>query len=201
MARVDGAYDCMTKTPLGDQASVFTIVSDGDRFHGTNANALGSLDVTDGKVEGDRLTWRMDMTLPMPVTMQCEGIVDGDTITASIDGGRFRQAYHDGQAAGVGGRKLVFVEDLVMLTFVGMMDGTSVSWPCDVVPPRRRGPRPRINPRGSAVGALRRAWTPACAGEQNWRSKALITPRPVPAHARAVSVASAPLPPAAGCRC
>jgi hypothetical protein len=89
MAKVDGAYDCVTKTPLGDQASVFTIVSNGGTFHGTNANPLGSLEVKDGKVEGNRLTWRMDMVLPMPMQMMCEGIVDGDTLTASIDTGSF----------------------------------------------------------------------------------------------------------------
>ncbi|HTH27607.1 MAG TPA: hypothetical protein VL918_03965 [Sphingobium sp.] len=89
MAKVDGAYDCVTKTPLGDQASVFTIVSNGDSFHGTNANLLGSLDVKDGKVDGNRLTWRMEMTLPMPIQMMCEGIVEGDTLTASIDAGNF----------------------------------------------------------------------------------------------------------------
>ena len=38
---VDGAYDCTTKTPMGDQQSVFTVISDGDRFNGTNAGPLG----------------------------------------------------------------------------------------------------------------------------------------------------------------
>lgn len=89
MARVDGAYDCVTKTPMGDQASVFTIVSDGDTFQGTNASPLGSMDVKDGRIDGNRLTWRMEMTLPMPMTLSCEGIVEGDSITASIDTGPF----------------------------------------------------------------------------------------------------------------
>ena len=89
MAKVDGAYDCVTKTPLGDQASVFTIVSNGDTFHGTNASPLGSMDVKDGKVDGNRVTWRMDMPLLMPMKLACEGIIDGDTITASIDTGSY----------------------------------------------------------------------------------------------------------------
>lgn len=89
MDRIDGAYDCVTKTPMGDQVSVFTIVTEGDRFHGINAGALGSLDVKDGKVEGNRLTWRMETLVPMPMSLKCEGIVDGDTITASVDTGMF----------------------------------------------------------------------------------------------------------------
>lgn len=89
MATVDGAYDCMTKTPMGDQSSVFTIVSTGDRFNGTNAGPLGSLDVKEGKVDGNRLTWKMEMVIPMPMTLDCEAIVEGDTLTGTIQAGAF----------------------------------------------------------------------------------------------------------------
>lgn len=89
MADVDGAYDCLTKTPMGDQQSVFTVISNGDRFNGTNAGPLGSLDVEDGKVDGNRLTWVMKMTMPMPMTLTCEAIVNGDKLTGTIDAGAF----------------------------------------------------------------------------------------------------------------
>lgn len=89
MAEVDGIYDCMTKTPLGDQASVFSVISNGDSFHGTNAAPLGSMDVEDGKVDGNRLTWKMRMTMPMPMTLTCEAIIEGDTITGTVDTGSF----------------------------------------------------------------------------------------------------------------
>ena len=89
MATVDGAYDCITKTPMGDQSSVFTVVSTGDRFNGTNAGPLGSLDVKDGKVDGNRLTWKMEMVIPMPMTLDCEAIVEGDTLTGTIQAGAF----------------------------------------------------------------------------------------------------------------
>ena len=89
MATVDGAYDCMTKTPMGDQSSVFTVVSTGDRFNGTNAGPLGSLDVKDGKVDGNRLSWKMEMVIPMPMTLDCEAIVEGDTLTGTIQAGAF----------------------------------------------------------------------------------------------------------------
>lgn len=89
MAKVDGAYDCLTKTPMGDQPSVFTIVSNGETFHGTNASPLGSLEVKDGKVDGNRISWRMETTFPMPMTFTCEGLIDGDLLSASIDAGQF----------------------------------------------------------------------------------------------------------------
>lgn len=89
MSKVDGAYDCVTKTPMGDQQSVFTVTSNGDVFHGTNAGPLGSLDVKDGRVEGNKLTWKMEMTIPMPMTLEAEAVVDGDTLTGTIQAGAF----------------------------------------------------------------------------------------------------------------
>ncbi|MBT2186234.1 hypothetical protein [Sphingobium nicotianae] len=91
MTKVDGAYDCITKSPMGDQPSVFTIVSDGDHFNGTNAGPLGSLDVKDGKVDGNRLTWVMEMTMPMPMTLTCEAVITDGKLTGTIDAGAFGQ--------------------------------------------------------------------------------------------------------------
>ena len=42
---IDGTYACVTKSPMGDQTSEFTIVTDGDTFTGTNTGAMGSMDV------------------------------------------------------------------------------------------------------------------------------------------------------------
>jgi hypothetical protein len=97
MAEVDGAYDCVTKTPMGDQTSVFTVISNGATFHGTNASPLGSLDVKNGKVEGNRLTWTMDMTIPMPMTLEAEAVVEGDTLTGTIQLGAFGSAAMTGK--------------------------------------------------------------------------------------------------------
>ena len=89
MTSVDGAYDCITKTPLGDQKSVFTVISSGDIFHGTNAGTLGSLDVKNGKVDGNSISWKMDMILPMPMTLDCEAVIEGDTLTGTVQAGGF----------------------------------------------------------------------------------------------------------------
>jgi len=89
MATVDGAYDCVAKTPMGDQNGVFTVISNGDRFNGTFAGMMGSLDVVDGKVAGDVLTWKMEMTMPMPMTLECEATVSGDAITGTMQLGAF----------------------------------------------------------------------------------------------------------------
>jgi len=89
MAAVDGAYDCLIKSPLGEQKTVFTVITDGDGFTGSNVGDMGSLDVIDGKVDGNTLTWKMDLKVPMSITLDCKGTVEGDALTASVTAGAF----------------------------------------------------------------------------------------------------------------
>ena len=86
---VAGTYECVTKTPMGDQKSDVTIVVNGDTFTGTNAGQMGSMDMENGKVDGNKLTWTMKMTVPMPMTLEGEATVDGDTITGTVKAGAF----------------------------------------------------------------------------------------------------------------
>ncbi|HEX4846688.1 MAG TPA: hypothetical protein VFV30_00970 [Novosphingobium sp.] len=86
---VAGTYECVTKTPMGDQKSDVTIVVDGDTFTGTNAGAMGSMEMENGKVDGNKLTWTMKMTVPMPMTLEGEATIDGDTLTGGVKAGAF----------------------------------------------------------------------------------------------------------------
>ncbi len=86
---VAGTYDCLTKTPMGDQKSKFTVNVDGDSFTGINAGGMGSMEVADGKVDGNTLTWKMNMTVPMPMTLDCEATIDGDALTGTVKAGAF----------------------------------------------------------------------------------------------------------------
>ena len=67
----------------------FTVKSDGDSFTGQNAGAMGALDVENGKVDGNKLTWTMNMKVPMPMTLEAEATIDGDTLTGTIKAGAF----------------------------------------------------------------------------------------------------------------
>lgn len=99
---VGGTYDCVTKTPMGDQKSTFTVVpsDDGTTFTGQNAGTLGSMDVKDGKIDGNTLTWKMDMTVPMPMTLDGTATVDGDQLTGSVNAGAFGSMAMTGQRQG-----------------------------------------------------------------------------------------------------
>jgi hypothetical protein len=89
MANVDGSWNTMTKTPMGDQQAVLTVQSSGGTFTGGFVGAMGTVDVKDGKVDGDTITWTMDITVPMPLTLTCEATVSGDTISGKVTAGAF----------------------------------------------------------------------------------------------------------------
>ena len=87
---VSGTYECVTKTPMGDQKSTVTIVDNGDgTFSGTAAGAMGSMDLEDGKVNGNAITWTMNMTVPMPMKLEGAATIDGDSFTGSVNAGAF----------------------------------------------------------------------------------------------------------------
>jgi hypothetical protein len=88
MADVDGTYDCVVKSPLGDQKTTLTVKSDGGSFTGTNAGAMGSTDVS-GTVDGHTLAWKLSVTVPMSLTLDCEASVEGDTLTGTVAAGAF----------------------------------------------------------------------------------------------------------------
>jgi hypothetical protein len=86
---VAGTYEVVTKTPMGDQKSTMTVEVSGDSFTGTNSGAQGSMSMDNGKVDGNKLTWTMNMTVPMPMTLEGEATVDGDAITGTVKAGAF----------------------------------------------------------------------------------------------------------------
>ncbi|HEU4820140.1 MAG TPA: hypothetical protein VFS87_03155 [Qipengyuania sp.] len=86
---VAGTYNTTVKSPMGDQKGTLTVNQDGDSWTGTMAGGLGSMDITNGTVDGNTLKWSMDMTVPMPMTLTCEATVEGDTLTGKVNAGAF----------------------------------------------------------------------------------------------------------------
>lgn len=86
---VAGTYEVVTKTPMGDQKSTLTVNVSGDAFTGSNVGPMGSLDITDGKVDGQTISWSSKITTPMPMTLDCKATIDGDAISGTVTAGMF----------------------------------------------------------------------------------------------------------------
>jgi hypothetical protein len=97
---VAGTYNVVTKTPMGDQNGTFTVNVDGDSFTGSVSGPMGNMDVQNGTVSGNTLSWKMDMKVPMPMSLTCSATVDGDAINGEIDTGAFGKMAMNGTRAG-----------------------------------------------------------------------------------------------------
>lgn len=57
----------------------YTFKVEGAKLTGTVAGPAGELPITDGKVEGDRISFNQALNSP-PITLRYSGVVKGDTI-------------------------------------------------------------------------------------------------------------------------
>jgi hypothetical protein len=89
MATVDGIWSTIVKSPMGEQSGTLTVDSSGSTFTGAWETPNGTATVRDGEVDGDKLTWKVDVTIPMPMTLDCSATVSGDTMSGTVTAGAF----------------------------------------------------------------------------------------------------------------
>lgn len=87
MANLEGTWDTVMKTPMGDQKAKMTFDVSGDTFTGSTATPMGTLELENGKIDGDTFTWTMEMTVPMKMTLEGTATVDGDTFSGEVKAG------------------------------------------------------------------------------------------------------------------
>ena len=59
MSSFDGVWETVTETPMGTQKATLTLKSEGDKLSGSSAGAMGTMQLENGKLEGNRATWAM----------------------------------------------------------------------------------------------------------------------------------------------
>ena len=84
---IDGIYNITFHTPMGDQKVKLNLKTDGDTLTGTSESDMTGLSkITEGKVNGNELTWTENVNTPMgPLTMNLKVTVDGDSITGGTN--------------------------------------------------------------------------------------------------------------------
>ena len=86
---VDGTWNVVVKSPMGDQPSTLTLKAEGGALTGT-ASAQGNTNpIANGKVDGDAVSWSNSITTPFPMTLEFSGKVDGDSLSGSVKAGSF----------------------------------------------------------------------------------------------------------------
>jgi hypothetical protein len=88
----DGTWNTTMNTPMGAQNGTMTLATDGGSLTGKLSGPQGELDLQDGTVDGNSLTWKADITTPMAMTLEFQATVDGDNMSGNVKLGAFGNA-------------------------------------------------------------------------------------------------------------
>ena len=92
MSDVDGTWNTIVNTPMGEQRGQLTVSSEGSSFTGAMSSDRGTLDITDGAVDGNKLTWTAQISEPMPMKLSFSVEVNGDEMSGNVQLGMFGNA-------------------------------------------------------------------------------------------------------------
>ena len=99
MSSADGAWNTTMTTPMGAQKGALAPATDGDTLTGSLSGAQGTIELKDGAVDGDALSWKADISQPMAMTLEFSATVDGDEISGNVKLGAFGNASFSGTRA------------------------------------------------------------------------------------------------------
>ena len=92
----DGTWNTTMNTPMGAQNGTMELKTDGASLSGTLTSPQGTIELEDGTVDGDALTWKADITTPMAMTLEFSATVDGDSMSGDVKLGAFGNATFTG---------------------------------------------------------------------------------------------------------
>ena len=97
---VDGQWKIIVDSPMGPQEATATLVTSGIVLSGTAVSGFGGAELEDGRIDGDKATWTITMTVPFPMTLKYEAVFAGDTVSGQVDTGMFGKAPFKGERIG-----------------------------------------------------------------------------------------------------
>ncbi len=95
----DGTWNTTMNTPMGAQQGTLTLTSSGGALTGKLSGAQGEIVLQDGKVDGNNVSWKANITSPMAITLEFAATVDGDKMTGNVKLGAFGNASFSGSRA------------------------------------------------------------------------------------------------------
>lgn len=95
----DGSWNCTINSPMGAQQATMTLSTEGGSLSGKMEGAQGTQEFSGGSVDGNSLAWNVEMTSPMPMTLEITAEVDGDAISGNVKLGAFGEATFSGTRA------------------------------------------------------------------------------------------------------
>lgn len=96
---VDGTWNITMETPLGARNATLTLAATGGALSGTMSGDGGAIDIYDGSISGDQVSFKVDITQPMSLTLGFSATVAGNALSGSVALGMFGDAPLSGTRA------------------------------------------------------------------------------------------------------
>ncbi|MCX7864387.1 MAG: molybdopterin-dependent oxidoreductase, partial [Novosphingobium sp.] len=96
--RIDGAWNMVMKTPMGDQEMVGHFATDGNTVTGKLTSAMGE-QAFSGTLEGNRVRFNLEVEQPMKLTLKYDLTFEGDAVSGKAKMGMFGSAKVTGKRA------------------------------------------------------------------------------------------------------
>ena len=81
---------------MGERPSTLSVRTDGSTLKGSQMADGNSIDIFDGTVDGNAVSWKVSIIDPMPMTLEFNGTIDGDKLSGSVTMGAFGSASFSG---------------------------------------------------------------------------------------------------------
>lgn len=96
---IDGTWKVTMNSPMGAQEAELKLTTDGSSLSGQMVSPQGSIDLSDGTVNGNDASWKAALTEPMPITLEFTATFDGDSVSGNAKLGAFGNASFTGTRA------------------------------------------------------------------------------------------------------
>jgi hypothetical protein len=80
---VQGKWKITINTPMGDKSGVLELLVDGKSLTGSLSDAEHHVAISDGRVEGNKLSWSAKITKPMRLSFKFTAVVEENRISGA----------------------------------------------------------------------------------------------------------------------
>jgi hypothetical protein len=83
MSGAHGKWNVTIKTPIGVRSGVLDLNVDGGKLTGSLSDGEHRASISEGRIDGNRLSWSAKIDKPMRLTFKFSAVVDADRISGS----------------------------------------------------------------------------------------------------------------------
>jgi hypothetical protein len=80
---VQGKWKITISTPMGERSAVLELLVNGATLTGSLSDADHHVAISDGKIDGNKLSWQAKITKPMRLSFKFTALVEQDRISGS----------------------------------------------------------------------------------------------------------------------